>query len=338
MPLPPLELADTPMSDPWSDRPGPDPWDAPARSSAAKSRAAHGPCEDAEGQDRAAQPQESEPTSSPARRHPARTAVLVVLLAILAALVYCEAGYEPTPAARASLELGASGETAEGWHTFGDSSSACGIVMYPGARVDSEAYAPLMARLAEAGAFCVLVDAPFDMAFFNIGAADGIPDQYPAVERWYLAGHSLGGVAASLCLAAGDRAWDGLVLLASYSPVDVAGRTSNALTVVGDRDGVVDFERMYRSAENLPRGAQTVALEGANHAQFGNYGPQDGDGAATISADEQQAATVEAIARFAGLAGDSPAAGKAQGDRHAESPAGIAAILGRMSDEKRAAS
>ena len=41
-----------------------------------------------------------------------------------------------------------------------------------------------------------------------------------------------------------------------------------------------------------------VEIEGGNHAQFGNYGPQEGDLPATISAEEQQAQTVAAISGF----------------------------------------
>ena len=41
-----------------------------------------------------------------------------------------------------------------------------------------------------------------------------------------------------------------------------------------------------------------VEIEGGNHAQFGNYGPQKGDLPATISAQDQQAQTVEAIENF----------------------------------------
>ena len=41
-----------------------------------------------------------------------------------------------------------------------------------------------------------------------------------------------------------------------------------------------------------------VEIEGGNHAQFGNYGPQKGDLPATISAEEQQAQAVDAITYF----------------------------------------
>ena len=45
-----------------------------------------------------------------------------------------------------------------------------------------------------------------------------------------------------------------------------------------------------------------MEIEGGNHAQFGNYGPQKGDLPATISAEEQQAQTVIAIEEFLGEA------------------------------------
>lgn len=37
-------------------------------------------------------------------------------------------------------------------------------------------------------------------------------------------------------------------------------------------------------------------IEGGNHAGFGDYGPQQGDGEATISADEQQEIAADAVA------------------------------------------
>ena len=41
--------------------------------------------------------------------------------------------------------------------------------------------------------------------------------------------------------------------------------------------------------------AELMAIEGGNHAGFGNYGKQDGDGAATISSEQQQRETADAI-------------------------------------------
>ena len=41
--------------------------------------------------------------------------------------------------------------------------------------------------------------------------------------------------------------------------------------------------------------AELMTIEGGNHAGFGNYGKQDGDGAATISSEQQQRETADAI-------------------------------------------
>jgi hypothetical protein len=41
-----------------------------------------------------------------------------------------------------------------------------------------------------------------------------------------------------------------------------------------------------------------VVLEGANHAQYGNYGKQNRDNDATMSYEEQQRRTVEETVRF----------------------------------------
>ena len=64
----------------------------------------------------------------------------------------------------------------------------------------------------------------------------------------------------------------------------------DTLTVYGSLKQSVEDHIDY--TENV------VEIEGGNHAQFGNYGPQKGDLPATISAQDQQAQTVEAIANF----------------------------------------
>ena len=50
--------------------------------------------------------------------------------------------------------------------------------------------------------------------------------------------------------------------------------------------------------DNIDYTENTVEIQGGNHAQFGNYGPQKGDLPATISAEKQQEQTVEAIGVF----------------------------------------
>jgi len=50
--------------------------------------------------------------------------------------------------------------------------------------------------------------------------------------------------------------------------------------------------------ENLPVDLVEIILAGGNHAGFGNYGPQQGDGNATMTPEQQQQKTAEAVAEF----------------------------------------
>ena len=53
--------------------------------------------------------------------------------------------------------------------------------------------------------------------------------------------------------------------------------------------------KMEEAKQYLPQDSVAYVIEGGNHAQFGNYGIQDGDGNASVSAEEQQRRTVELI-------------------------------------------
>jgi dienelactone hydrolase len=170
-----------------------------------------------------------------------------------------------------------------------------GLVFYPGAKVQAEAYAPLMLRCAQKGVLCVLVRPPLNFALLDMGAARGVAEQFPEVGFWVLAGHSLGGVAAAQYLGGHEDEADALVLLASYSSVDLTSFGGKVLSITGTNDQVLNREAYQDARANLPDGATELAVEGGNHAYFGNYGEQRGDGVATISRDEQQERTVEAI-------------------------------------------
>lgn len=65
--------------------------------------------------------------------------------------------------------------------------------------------------------------------------------------------------------------------------------------ICGSEDRVVRKEKL-EEGRKLAENCAELVIEGGNHAQFGNYGIQSGDGEATISADEQQRQTVDFIA------------------------------------------
>ena len=175
-----------------------------------------------------------------------------------------------------------------------------GLIFYPGGKVENTAYAPLMRACAENGILCALVRMPGNLAVLDANAADGLRQEYPKVTTWYIAGHSLGGAMASNYAAAHSEDFDGLILLAAYSPKDLTGTTLRVLSVYGSEDGVMNRESYEKNRANLPADTTEVVLDGGCHSQFGSYGPQDGDGIPTISGEEQVRQTVEAIAAFVG--------------------------------------
>ncbi len=85
---------------------------------------------------------------------------------------------------------------------------AAGLIFYPGGKVEYTAYQPLMAACAERDILCVLVEMPFNLAVFDINAADGIQEQYPEVGHWYIGGHSLGGSMAASYLSKHTEKFD----------------------------------------------------------------------------------------------------------------------------------
>ncbi len=184
-------------------------------------------------------------------------------------------------------------ETTDGM-VFLPEEAKAGFIFYPGGKVEYTAYAPLMNALAERGILCVLVDMPLNLAVLDMNAADGIAAKFPDVERWAIGGHSLGGaMAANYAAKHGDEI-DALVLLAAYSTAALP-ETLDVISVYGSQDGVLDMEKYAQYRENLPVTAIETVLEGGNHAQFGSYGPQAGDGIATLPTYEQVRLTVEAI-------------------------------------------
>lgn len=167
-------------------------------------------------------------------------------------------------------------------------SNGKGIIFYPGAKVEANAYLPLLDRLRQQGFTCVLVRMPVDFAFFGINAADKAKDLAPDIQHWYLCGHSLGGAMAGSYASSHPDAIDGLILLGAYLYGDYP--VERTLTIYGSLNSGVGEKIDY--TENI------VVIPGGNHAQFGNYGHQIGDADALISADEQQSQTVEAILSF----------------------------------------
>jgi pimeloyl-ACP methyl ester carboxylesterase len=179
------------------------------------------------------------------------------------------------------------------------------LLFFPGGMVQIEAYAPMARAIAETGYRVVLVRLPF------LGRhAPSDEHQREALQRairqfenagpdirWVVAAHSFGGVLASRLAAERHDAIRALVLIGTTHPrdVDLSSTDLPVLKILGTRDGVASPAGARVNAARLPADTRWVEIAGANHAQFGYYGPQLGDDKATITREEQQRRLVELI-------------------------------------------
>jgi pimeloyl-ACP methyl ester carboxylesterase len=191
--------------------------------------------------------------------------------------------------------------SSEGWIVFSprESSPVMGLILYPGGHVDPRAYAPLAREIASDGNLVVIPQMPLNLAVFDIRVADEIIQANPILETWVIGGHSLGGAMAAEYVSANRSSVDGLFMWASYSAenTDLSGFTDlQVLSIYGTEDG--DVEGIRASRERLPQNTLWVEIDGANHAQFGWYGEQPGDGVATISRKAQQEIILENTLAF----------------------------------------
>jgi len=149
----------------------------------------------------------------------------------------------------------------------------------------------------------VITEPTLNLAFFDQRPLSTFTSEAPDVSEWYVGGHSLGGVrACQLAQVGTDAAADpevvGLVLFGSYCANDLSDSGLAALSISGSEDGLSTPEKIDQAAHLLPADTIFVVIEGGNHAGFGAYGPQPGDGEVTIPDAEIRAQITDALAPF----------------------------------------
>ena len=179
-------------------------------------------------------------------------------------------------------------QTETGWFFDGPSETDA-LIFYPGGKVEETAYAPLLREIAEGQMDVFLLQVPFRLAVLAPEkAADVMAAR--AYESWYVGGHSLGGAIAANFAAKHSDGLRGLVLLAAY-PTKTLDPSLRVLSLYGSEDGVLNREQFEAGIQYLPKDAVIQVIPGGNHAQFGSYGAQKGDGEPLISPADQQAET-----------------------------------------------
>jgi hypothetical protein len=197
-------------------------------------------------------------------------------------------------------------QDAKGW-TFIPSKGAgpTALLFFPGGGVDPTAYAPLVRAVAAEGFPVYLVKLPGKPAAPNkhrkdsIAIGKGVIKAAPGVERWLVGGHSMGGAIAGQLVHEEPKQFRGLILIGTTHPrdFDISGFAGDVTKVYGTEDRVARHAQSEANKKLLPAGTTWVEVKGGNHAQFGHYGTQIGDGKATISQESQQQAAREAVVK-----------------------------------------
>ncbi|MBF6979298.1 dienelactone hydrolase family protein [Aerococcaceae bacterium zg-BR22] len=190
--------------------------------------------------------------------------------------------------ADASVTTDGAIKTNYGWHVDVKDESGAPIIFYQGALVDAKAYLPLAKALSKGHKDVYIIDAPLDLPIFARKQAEAIIKAEQRTQVIVM-GHSLGGVVASQ-VATENKQVVGLALLASYpsEQTDVSQLNYPVLSLYGTNDKVLNSQNWTDALKRLPSTAEVKVIDGGNHAQFGNYGPQKGDGTAEISTEAQQ--------------------------------------------------
>ena len=175
------------------------------------------------------------------------------------------------------------------------------LLFYTGALVEPQAYVGIAEGLAKSGITTYVIESSLNLPVFEMGTMEIIVKE-ENLDKVYVAGHSLGGVVASLDAVKlqTENHLAGLILLASYPDKSVDFSSSNipVLSIVASNDKILNWEKYEASKSRLPKSSEELMIEGGNHSGFGMYGEQKGDGKASISNKEQQQKVIEKLTEF----------------------------------------
>ncbi|QWU45773.1 MULTISPECIES: alpha/beta hydrolase [Bacillus] len=206
-------------------------------------------------------------------------------------LTWSQFTYKPTKEALALVDNKKDEENI----VFGQKDAKVGIVFYQGAKVEVESYSYLGEALAKDGHFVVMPKLPLNLAILGTNVVDSIIEKYPEVQKWYVAGHSMGGAMISRYAFQHEEKVDGIILLGSYPADDFSNKLMPMLSIYGEVDGLATVEKIMNNKKLMSKNTTMHMIKGGNHANFGMYGEQTGDNASLITSKAQQDETVKVI-------------------------------------------
>lgn len=228
----------------------------------------------------------------------AMTVFALLVMAIVSFVVYAQFDYGPSETLAEIVDVSAIESDGEGLIFQPESPNGKGVILYQGAKVQEEAYAYLGQSLSEQGFVVSIPQLPLNFGILGSGTAGAVIEEHPEVEKWFLGGHSLGGVAASFYAEDPSKKLAGLYFLGAYPASDFSESELPMLSIYGELDGLSTIEDIEKSRELFSAESGFVEIKGGNHAQFGLYGEQKGDNPAEITAMDQQDQVAEALAEW----------------------------------------
>lgn len=167
------------------------------------------------------------------------------------------------------------------------------LIFYPGAKVEYTSYASLLKNISNKGVDTYAVEMPFNLAILGQNSADEIIKN-SSYNHYFIAGHSLGGSMAASYVNSTNNT-EGLILFAAYPTNEIE---KPVLSIYGSNDNVLNMEKYNDSKDLIKNNFTEFVIDGGNHAQFGYYGNQSGDGIAQISPELQQNQAANKIISF----------------------------------------
>ncbi|HDR4733403.1 TPA: alpha/beta hydrolase [Bacillus cereus] len=215
----------------------------------------------------------------------------ILLIVSISFFVWSQFTYKPTKEA-----LSLVGDKKDENHiVFGEKDAKVGVIFYQGAKVEAEAYSYLGEALAKDGHFVVMPKLPLNLAILGINAVDSVMEQYPEVQKWYVAGHSMGGAMISKYAFQNEEKVDGIIFLGSYPADDFSTKSIPMLSIYGEVDALATVEKIENNKKLMSKNTTMHMIKGGNHAHFGMYGEQKGDNASLITPKAQRDETVKVI-------------------------------------------
>ncbi|MDA2595623.1 alpha/beta hydrolase [Bacillus cereus group sp. Bc061] len=215
----------------------------------------------------------------------------ILLIGSISFFVWSQFSYKPTKEALSLVD----DKKGEDYIVFGKKDAKIGVIFYQGAKVEAEAYSYLGEALAKDGHFVVMPKLPLNLAILGSNEVDSVIEKYPEVQKWYVAGHSMGGAMISKYAFQHEEKVDGIIFLGSYPADDFSTKSIPMLSIYGEVDALATVEKIEDNKKFMSKNTTMHMIKGGNHAHFGMYGEQKGDNASLITPKAQRDETVKVM-------------------------------------------